>query len=452
MSEKRSEGQSGARRPRRRLALGAAVAIAAALASLAGLAALTDPPSPGGYSALAKARATVAKARATAARLIPPATRRWLGGDGQPATAIALNDPVGLVEDRAGALYFVDRGTADVMGITVGPFIWRLDRDGNARVIAGSGIPGIPEDGAEALDADLGKPASLALDSRGRLYFADPHSHLVGRLEPDGRLTIVAGTGELGYGGDGGPARAARLNEPYDVALDAADNLYIADYSNHRVRMVTPDGTITTVAGTGTPGYAGDHGPAAQARVNGVYGVRVHPDGRLLIADSGNHVVRQMTADGIITTLAGTGAAGHAGDGGPALQARFDAPESLFVDSAGNLYIGDEGNHTVRVVDPGGIITTLMGDGAPGYALVGQPAASAPLNDPESVIVRRDGAIVISDGDTGRVLTLDGEGKVAILAGLAERTVAEAMRLYRTNDDAARAAYEQRLRAAGLPQ
>jgi DNA-binding beta-propeller fold protein YncE len=446
MSEQPSEGELGARRPRRRLALGTAVAVAVALASLAGVAALIDPPSAHNtYTALVKARAAVA-------RLITPPTRRWLAGDGQPATALALNDPVGLVEDRAGALYFVDRGTADVMGVTVGPFIWRLDPDGNARVIAGSGIPGIPEDGSEALAADLGKPASLALDSRERLYAADPHNHIVMRLEPDGRLTIVAGTGEPGYGGDGGLARAARLNEPYDVTLDAADNLYIADYSNHRIRKVTPEGTITTVAGTGTPGYAGDHGPAAQAQVNGAYGVRVHPDGRLLIADSGNHVVRQMTADGIITTLAGTGEAGHAGDGGPALQARFDAPESLFVDAAGNLYIGDEGNHTVRVVDAAGMITTLMGDGAPGYALVGQPAARAPLNDPESVIVRHDGSIVISDGDTGRVLTLDGEGKVAVLAGLAERTVAEALRLYRTNDDAARAAYEQRLRAAGLPQ
>jgi sugar lactone lactonase YvrE len=432
--------------PRRRLALGAAVAITVALASLAGVAALIDPPSPrAGYSALLKARATVA-------RLIPPSTRRWLAGDGGPATTIALTDPVGLVEDQADHLYFADRGTRDVMGVSVGPFIWRLDPDGRVHAIAGSGISGVPKDGEAAPDADLGRPASLAMDSRGRLYFADPHSHLVVRIEPDGRLTIVAGTGEPGHGGDGGPAPTAQLNEPYDVALDAADNLYIADYSNHRIRKVAPDGTITTVAGTGTPGYSGDHGPAAQAEVNGVYGVRVHSDGRLLIADSGNHVVRQVGADGIITTLAGTGEAGHAGDGGHALKARFDAPESLFVDAAGNLYIGDEGNHTVRVVDPAGIITTLMGDGAPGYALVGEPAATAPLNDPESVIVRHNGSIVISDGDTGRLLTLDREGKVAVLAGLAEHTVAQALRLYRTKDDAARAAYEHRLRAAGLPR
>jgi hypothetical protein len=131
------------------------------------------------------------------------------------------------------------------------------------------------------------------MDSEGRLYFADPFHHLVMRIEADGRLRRIAGTGEPGYAGDGGPVRTAQLHEPYALGLDAADNLYIADHANHRVRKVTPDGLITTVAGTGTAGYQGDHGPAAHARLNGVYGVHVHPDGRLLIADSGNHVVRQ---------------------------------------------------------------------------------------------------------------------------------------------------------------
>ena len=209
----------------------------------------------------------------------------------------------------------------------MGPFIWRLDPDGRAVVIAGSGVSGTPVDGEAASAADLGRPADLALDRRERLYFADPDNHHVMRIETDGRLTRIAGTGRPGYGGDGGAAREALLNEPYDLAFDDADNLYIADHLNHRVRKVTPEGTISTVAGTGTPGYSGDHGPAAAAELNGVYGVRGHPDGRLLISNSGNHVVRQITPDGIITTLAGTGEAGNAGDGGPAAQARLNAPE-----------------------------------------------------------------------------------------------------------------------------
>jgi hypothetical protein len=268
------------------------------------------------------------------------------------------------------------------------------------------------------------------------------------RIEADGRLTRIAGTGEPGDGGDGGAARATARNQPYDVVLDAAGDLYIADQANHRVRKVTPDGVITTVAGTGTPGFTGDHGPAAQARPNGVRGVQVHPDGRLLIADSGNHVVRQVAPDGTITTLAGTGEAGSDGDGGPAHRAQLNAPESLFVDAAGDLYVGDESNHNIRVIDPAGTIRTMIGDGAPGYAVIGQPAGTAPLNDPESVLVRANGAVVISDGDTGRLLVLDPNGKVALLAGPAEHSIAEAMRLF---DDPHARTPARRTRSACAP-
>lgn len=438
-------GSSKSGRPLR-FAVAAVIAAGMGLASLAGVAALRDTPLlEGGYSTLRSAHAAMA-------RLFRPPIRRWLVGSGRPAAEISIYDPVGLVEDAAGNLYFADRGSGEVMSIRVGYLIWRLGPDGRAEVIAGTGFSGQLGDDRQALQADLGRPAGLALDGRQRLYFADPYNHVVMRLDPDGRLIRLAGTGEPGYGGDGGAARSAQLNEPYDVALDDAGNLYIADHANHRVRMVTPDGTISTVAGTGTPGYAGDHGPTADARLNGVYGIYVHPDGRVLIADSGNHVVRQITPDGIITTVVGTGEAGNSGDGGPADRARLSEPESLFVDAEGRLYIGDESNHNIRVVDPGGTISTLIGDGAPGYAMVGQPAATAPLNDPEYLLVRGDGSTVISDGDTGRLLTFDRDGKVAVLAGTAEHTIEDALRLYRTKDPEARAAYERRLRAAGLPQ
>lgn len=386
-----------------------------------------------------------------ASRIAGPSISRWLAGSGQPARAISMFDPVGLAEDARGNLYFADRGSGARAGVHIGHFIWRIVPSGMAEVVAGTGIKGTPGDGQQALEADLGAPAGLAMDSTGRLHFADPYNHIVMRIEADGRLTRIAGTGEPGFSGDGGSARDAALNKPYDIDLDAAGNLYIADYANHRVRMVAPDGRIATLAGTGTPGYSGDHGPPAQAQLNGVYGVHVHQDGRLLIADSGNHVVRQVARDGTITTLAGTGEAGNSGDGGPAERARLDAPESLFVDAAGRLYVGDESNHNIRVIEPAGIITTLIGDGAPGYAMVGQPASEAPLNDPEYLLVRADGTFVISDGDTGRLLTLD-DGKVAVVAGPARRSIHDAMSLFRTKDPQARTAYESRLRAAGLKE
>jgi sugar lactone lactonase YvrE len=398
-----------------------------------------------GYSALRAAQSAVR-------RVVGSQVRRWVAGSGQAATEIWLYDPVGLVEDRAGNLYFADRGEGSVMGVPVGRFIWRIAPDNTAEIIAGTGAKGTPGDGEPALEADLGAPAGLAMDSEGRLYFADPVNHLVMRIEADGRLRRIAGTGEPGYAGDGGPARMAPLNEPYDVDLDAMGNLYIADRANHRVRKVTPEGVITTVAGTGVPGYQGDHGPAAQARLNGLHGANVHPDGRLLIADSGNHVVRQVAADGTITTLAGTGEAGNSGDGGAAVRARLSAPRSLFVDAVGRVYVGDEASHNVRVVDPGGTITTLIGDGAPGYAMIGQPVAAAPLNDPQSVLVRAIGGIVVSDGDTGRLLTFEPNGKVALLAGPAEHSIGEALARFGDHDAEARRAYEKRVRAAGLKE
>ena len=418
----------------------------AALAGLVVVAALRDiPVLESGYSALRGAASA-------AGRLVGPPLRRLVAGSGQPATEIWLFDPAGLIEDRAGNLYFADRGAGEVFGLPVGHFIWRIAPDDTAEVIAGTGIQGTPRDGQPALETDLGAPSGLALDSSGRLHFADPANHVVMRIEADGRLSRIAGTGQPGYGGDGGDAQAALLNQPRDVDVDAGDNLYIADHANHRVRKVTPGGVITTVAGTGTPGFAGDHGPAAAAQLDGVSGVQVRPDGRLLIADSGNHVVRQVAPDGTIATLAGTGEPGNDGDGGPADRAQLTAPAFLFVGPAGHLYVGDPSNHNIRMIDSAGTITTLIGDGAPGYAMIGHSADTAPLNDPEYVLVRANGAIVISDGGTGRLLTFQPNGKVALLAGPAEHSIAEAMARFEDDDPHARQAYEKRLRTAGLKE
>lgn len=430
----------GARRGRRLRALAAVAAT-----GLLGVVAVSAVAGGGLRHGL---RAPLRRVTELADHFAGPRTRRWAAGSGGPAGAIALFDPSGLAEAPDGSLYFSDRGHGKARGLRVGGFLWRLHPDGHAEVVAGTGLRGVPRDGQRALDADLGAPAGLTVDARGRVYFADPANHVVLCLERDGTLTRVAGTGEPGGGGDGGPATAAQLDQPFDVALDRAGQLYVADHANHRVRRVAPDGRIETVAGTGRPGYAGDGGPAASARLNGVYGVQVHPDGRLLIADTFNHVVRQVDPEGTISTLAGSGREGGAGDGGPARLAEFCAPESLFVDAAGRIYVGDESDHTVRVIDTDGRIHRVAGDGAPGFARSGQPASSSPLNDPESELVRSDGSIVVCDGDTGRLLEVGRDGTLSVLAGHAERTLDEALRLFRVRNPEARAAYERRLRTA----
>ena len=176
---------------------------------------------------------------------------------------------------------------------------------------------------------------------------------------------------------------------------------------------------IETAAGTGEAGYAGDGAPATAARLNGPYGTCVDTADRLLIADSFNHVIRRVDEDGVITTIAGAGAAGYAGDGGPALQGLFDTPQSLAVDGDGRIYVGDEHNHAIRVVGTDGVISAFIGNGLPGFAAEGVTANQAQLNDPENLLLLRDGSMLITDGDNGRVLRVKPDGAVQPFAGRA---------------------------------
>ena len=292
-------------------------------------------------------------------------------GDGLPAANLVLNDPMGLDRDRAGNLYVSDRGG----GIT-GRMVWRIDPAGIAHAVAGTGRRGIAPEGV-ALHSSLGSPQSVRVDSRGRLYVADSYNHVVLRIDPSGRLERFAGTGEAGSVGDRGPATAARLNQPYDVHLGADGDVFIADFGNHRVRRVDRNGLISTVAGTGSPGFGGNGGPAPAARLHGPFGVYFDPAWGLLIADSFNHRVRRVDANGVITTVAGTGVRGFTGDGGPAIEATFDSPQGLFVDRAGRLIVCDEHNHSIRMIDRQGTVRTLIGQGVPGWTPDNTPGRGA---------------------------------------------------------------------------
>lgn len=231
----------------------------------------------------------------------------------------------------------------------------------------------------------------------------------------------VAGTGEAGFSGDGGPATAARINDPYGVVRGPDGALWFCEHNGHRIRRIARDGTISTIAGTGERAFAGDGGPATAAALNLPHEIRFDPDGHLYIADTGNNAIRRIDArTGIITTVAGgPGRRGYAGDGGPASAASFRGPHSIQFDSAGHLYVCDVGNHVIRRIDRAtGIITTLAGTGKPGPTPDGAPLAGTPFNNPRSLDVDRDGNLWLVTREGNQVFKLDlAAGVIRHIAG-----------------------------------
>jgi sugar lactone lactonase YvrE len=231
-------------------------------------------------------------------------------------------------------------------------------------------------------------------------------------------ITTIAGTGQPGFSGDGGKATSARLDKPWWVAADRKGTLYVADWQNNRVRKIDPTGTITTLAGTGKAGFSGDGGPATRAKLNFPWGVTVDDGGNVYITDRYNYRVRKVDPAGTITTFAGTGVAGYSGDGGPATSARLNSPYGMAVDSQGNVYVIDHSNMRVRRVSRTGTITTFAGNGKQGYSGDGGPATKARLNYPYGVAVDRRGNVYISDYYNNRVRKVNRSGIISTLAGV----------------------------------
>ena len=333
------------------------------------------------------------------------------GGDGGPATQARLNYPYGVAVDGAGNLYIADRYNNRIR---------RVDGTGTITTIAGTEKRGFSGDGGPAIQAPLFLPTGVAVDGAGNLYIADQYNHRIRKVDSTGTITTIAGTGERRFGGDGGPAIQAQLDEPTGVVVDGAGNLYIADLANHRIRKVDSTGTITTIAGTGERGFGGDGGPATQARLNYPYGVAVDGAGNLYIADPYNHRIRKVDSTGTITTIAGTGEQGFGGDGGPAIQAQLDAPSGVAVDEAGNLYIADWSNARIRKVDGTGTITTIAGTGEQGFGGDGGPAVQAHLNSPTGVGVDGTGNLYIADQYNNRIRRVDSTGTITTIAGTGE--------------------------------
>ena len=278
-----------------------------------------------------------------------------------------------------------------------------MDSSGTITTIAGTGEEGFSGDGGPAVSAQLSGPNGVAVDGAGNLYIADTGNHRIRRVNPSGTITTIAGIGGNGFSGDGGPAGTARLSSPSGLALDAAGNLYIADTGNHRIRRVDPSGTITTVAGTGQPGFSGDGGPAVSAQLTAPKGVSVDGSGNVYIADQEDLRIRRVDPSGTITTFAGTGEWGYSGDNGPAVQARLRRPDGVAVDGSGNLYIADTWNRRIRRVDPSGTITTLAGTGEWGFSGDKGPAVQARLRNPDGVAVDGSGNLYIADTGNHRI-------------------------------------------------
>jgi len=242
--------------------------------------------------------------------------------------------------------------------------IRKIDKNGIITTIAGNGEAGFSGDGGPAIAASLNSPAGLAFDNEGNLFIADRNNHRIRKVTQSGIITTVAGNGVGDFSGDEGPAIEAYLNHPSDVACDDKGNLYISDRSNNRIRKVDSSGMITTYAGLGVAWYGGDFEEALDAFIKFPFGIHVDKNGDLLIADRGNNRIRKVNQFGFIATVAGDGLFASRGDHGPALQANLAYPTGVTTDNKGNIYIADRNNSRVRKVDTNGVITTIMGTGA----------------------------------------------------------------------------------------
>ena len=305
-------------------------------------------------------------------------------GDGGAATSAQLYYPYGVAVDISGKVYIADYYNDKIR---------MVNSAGIITTFAGTGTAGSSGDGGAATSSQLYIPSGVTVDISGNVYIADSGNYKIRMVTSTGIIKTFAGTGVHGNAGDG-----------CGVSVDISGNVYIANTSNNKIRMVTSAGIITTIAGTGTTGSNGDGGAATSAQLNYPYGVSVDISGNVYIADTSNHKIRMVTSTGIITTLAGTGTEGSSGDGGAATSAQLNYPYGVSVDISGNVYITDSYNNKIRLVNNAGIITTFAGTGSWGSSGGdGGAATSAKLSNPNGVSVDISGNVYIADTENNKI-------------------------------------------------
>jgi hypothetical protein len=307
-------------------------------------------------------------------------------GDGGPAKAATLGMPAGLAVTSDGGYLVADRANNRVRKVSAAGVI---------TTVAGTGAPGIAGDNGSALAAQLTSPSAVAVRADGSFLIADEGNNTIRQVTNTGIILTLAGGGFPATGnGDGGAATAAKLNSPGDVVVTPDGGFLIADTASWRIRKVSPSGVITTVAGNGTQGFAGDGGPASAAQLSSPTGIAVTPDGGFLIADSQNNRIRKVDAAGMISTVAGIGTAGFSGDGGPATAAQLNYPSAIAVSPTGGFYIADSFNSRVRFVSDAGKITTIAGGRTADGVGEGVVATNGRLNYPRSIALTKDGYLI----------------------------------------------------------
>lgn len=312
-------------------------------------------------------------------------------GDGGLAIDATLF-PADVAFDKMGNLYIADGGNR----------IRKIDAaTGIINTIAGNGIAGFSGDGDSATLAMIDHPQALVVDTFGNVYYSDLFQNRIRIISPDGIINTYAGNGIQGFSGDSGLAIAAMINNPLGITLDKFGNLYFTEGSQ-RIRKVSKTGIITTVVGNGNLGFGGDNGIATAAMVHNPHGIAVDDTGNLYIADSDNKRVRKVSTSGIITTIVGDGNNSYAGDGGPAVNAEL-YPWDVIIDKFGNLFISDQAGNAIRMVNASGTISTVAGNGIQGFAGDGHRADSAELNHPYGIDLDNCGNIYIADGSNARV-------------------------------------------------
>jgi hypothetical protein len=317
-------------------------------------------------------------------------------GDGGIAVTASIGYPVGCAFDTRGNFYFGD---------VLGNVVRKVTPCGIISTVAGTGIGGYNGDGILATTAELNDPGGFALDSLDNLYIADVFNNRIRKIDViTGIITTVAGNGGQGFSGDGGPATSATLYQPCNICFNQSGSLYIVDGGNHRIRKVDTSGAISTVVGTGTAGHTGDNGLASAAEIEDLYGICADTLGNIYFEQQDSNTIRKVNTVGVITTIAGNGStgSGSTGDGGQAINARLD-PLGLTFDKSGNLYISGYIENNIRKINTLGIISTVAGNGIAGFSGDGGTADSAELYDPYGIAIDPYDNLYIADRNNSRI-------------------------------------------------